>query len=486
MKFEGAAGVAAVVIGIIGVIALVSAITSTYARETSGMKDRWGYATSATERDSITSFAQQIAGTAPCTPGPTSTDDSDGDGLTNDEETAAGTNATQADTDTDGVCDGIELLAGSSPTDDSSKPYYESNISTSTTNPPLNQGGTRDPNDHDGDGIPNSTDPDPTNPDVDGDGTVDGKDIDPNDPTVGGIETPPPAPSPTHIPELRLEKLFKVVSGPYSNGKWSHVAEARVGDTVNFRIRGEVFSEGGIHELVLEDILPGGLTFVSGTFKENNREPVELTYAQLRHRQIKITGTGTRIYDIAFTAKVTSVGTSANEVLMFEVNGDKMTDQAFVNGRAADETIGGGFGQICVICNLYKYGHIGSTPWSTLVRADTGNQVEFSINVEGGTPDADKNATAIRLVDILPEGLTYLKGTSRLFRDGQVIPIPEGDDWITKGTTLVPTSRQTIFELRFSAKVEARVPFTLINTAKADSGGRTPNSRVATTKVISN
>lgn len=459
MKFAGAAGLAAVIIGVIGVAAVISSVASTFTRETSGMTDRWGYA-SVTERDKLSNFMQQFAGTIPCTEA-----DSDSDG--------------------DGFCNSIETLYSTDPNDPNSKPYYDANISTSSTNPPL--GGFRgNGNDYDNDGLPNDVDPDPTDPDTDGDWTIDGKDTNPTDPTEGGVEKPPVEQPRTKTPRLILDKLYKVVMGPYSNGKWTHVAEARLGDTVNFRIHAEVTNEGGIHTLVIEDYLPGGLTFISGTFTQNNAEPSPLTYAQLRHREIRLLGSGHYTFEINFTAKTASVGNNSNRVNMFEIGGDNMDDQAFVNIRSADEAIGGGFGQICVICNLYKYGRIGSTPWSTRVKANTGNTVEFSINVEGGTPDSDNQPTTIQLVDLLPEGMRYIKGSSQLFRDGTPIDITEGDNWINVGTTLIPTSRQTTFELRFSAKVEASVPFSMVNTVKADSGGNKPNSRVATTTIVSN
>lgn len=49
-------------------------------------------------------------------------DDFDGDGLTNFEEFAAGTDPTVLDTDNDGVADGVEVKLGSDPSDISSTP----------------------------------------------------------------------------------------------------------------------------------------------------------------------------------------------------------------------------------------------------------------------------------------------------------------------------------------------------------------------------
>jgi hypothetical protein len=51
-----------------------------------------------------------------------SSTDTDGDGLSNDEEARYGTNSTKADTDGDGFSDLIEILSGSNPLDDTSTP----------------------------------------------------------------------------------------------------------------------------------------------------------------------------------------------------------------------------------------------------------------------------------------------------------------------------------------------------------------------------
>jgi hypothetical protein len=85
--------------------------------------------------------------------------DPDGDGLTNDEEWAHGTDPWNADTNSDGLSDGFAVRAG-----------------LSATNP-----------DMDSDGIPNAVEllngTNPLNPDTDGDGVADGTDCFPLDPT---------------------------------------------------------------------------------------------------------------------------------------------------------------------------------------------------------------------------------------------------------------------------------------------------------------
>ena len=93
--------------------------------------------------------------------------DWDGDGLTNAEEQAAGTDMNNADTDNDGLPDGWEVAYG------------------------LNPNSAGDANaDPDGDGLTNAQEyaagTNPNSADTDGDGTPDGQDPFPNDPNDGG------------------------------------------------------------------------------------------------------------------------------------------------------------------------------------------------------------------------------------------------------------------------------------------------------------
>ena len=92
--------------------------------------------------------------------------DWDGDGLTNAEEQAAGTDMNNADTDNDGLPDGWEVAYG------------------------LNPNSASDANaDPDGDGLSNSQEyaagTNPNSSDTDGDGVADGSDPFPNDPNDG-------------------------------------------------------------------------------------------------------------------------------------------------------------------------------------------------------------------------------------------------------------------------------------------------------------
>ncbi|MNJ83085.1 CotH protein [compost metagenome] len=102
----------------------------------------------------------------PCIPNPNAGPcDQDGDGLTNTQETGAGTNPTNPDTDGDGINDGAELTNGTNPLDPCDPPNATPQCNVDT----------------DGDGILDGTEAlygtDPNNPDTDGDGINDGDEV---------------------------------------------------------------------------------------------------------------------------------------------------------------------------------------------------------------------------------------------------------------------------------------------------------------------
>ena len=121
-------------------------------------------------------------------------EDSDGDGLVNEQETALGLDPFVADTDGDGLLDGEEVLTyltnPLSPDSDNDRLLDGAEVLTHMTNP-LNA-------DTDGDGLLDGDEidrqTDPRNPDTDGDGLPDGEEVrletDPRNPDTDGDGLP--------------------------------------------------------------------------------------------------------------------------------------------------------------------------------------------------------------------------------------------------------------------------------------------------------
>lgn len=489
-------------IGVGGVVitsAFFAFTVGNFARETSGIQERWNGRTMAERDRDFMKPMEQVAGLSEGSSldGVTE-EDSDGDSIPNSEESEFGTDPNNPDTDGDGYWDGIELIGGSNPTNKDSAPQFDSNISASTNRPPL--GGSRDnDNDHDNDGITNEDEiangTDPTNPDTDGDGVSDGAEInkpiptDPKDPNDGGLSEPPQGPNGLPATRMILRKLYKVVQTSFSNGNWSHAAKARVGESARFKIHAEVSNEGGLHTLVIEDILPSGLSYITDSMTMTiNGQSQNMSGKQPSYTSIPISATGKTTIEITFSTKTNAVGSFGNTVTMFEIGkGGKLTDRAFVEVHSLDpgDTIGGGFGQTCTICNLVKEVRLaGSTDWSASVETTTGKTVEFHLLIDGST-NADGSPVTITVHDQLPQGLSYVAKSGRLYKKGQEQPIPGGDGWIVNGLNLTADSPNSDYELVFSAKVEAVAPFSLTNIVEARSNGYKPNSRITQATVKS-
>ncbi len=149
--------------------------------------------------DGVSDEQEEKDGTDPNNP------DTDGDGLTDGEEKEHGTDPKNPDTDGDGINDGDEVKDGTDPTKedtdgDGLTDGEEKEIGTDPTKPDTDGDGLTDKEEVDGsknphkdnkfdeDGKPGNTDP--TNPDTDGDGLTDRTEIeigtDPNNPDTDG------------------------------------------------------------------------------------------------------------------------------------------------------------------------------------------------------------------------------------------------------------------------------------------------------------
>jgi len=119
------------------------------------------------------------------------TGDADGDGLNNADESAAGSNPYNPDSDFDGLTDAVETnLTGTDPASSDSNHDGVSDYNGFYGNTAVDQdvvGPGETPYDFDGDGLNDPVDPDPlspsNDPDSDGDYVPDSQDTDPTNPT---------------------------------------------------------------------------------------------------------------------------------------------------------------------------------------------------------------------------------------------------------------------------------------------------------------
>ena len=155
-----------------------------------------------TDGDGITDSQETTDGTDPnddCDSiggTPLATSDCDNDGLTNGEETSIGTDPNNPDTDGDGINDGEEIDDSTDPLDDCDNiggfPLGDSDCDNDGLTNDEETNGTYETNNVDLSGLIT----DPNNPDTDGDGILDGQEVadgtNPLDPcdSIGG--TPPP------------------------------------------------------------------------------------------------------------------------------------------------------------------------------------------------------------------------------------------------------------------------------------------------------
>lgn len=310
---------------------------------------------------------------------------------------------------------------------------------------------------HDGDCLTNaeetSRNTDPRNPDTDGDWVDDCIEIangtDPTDPNSGGVgpvtitDT-----SPTEATKLYIVKLEKTVNG-------SHLAKVTPDTDVTFNIHIEVVLTGPEpRTLVLEDRLGSGFSFIEGTIDGQTFTTWVPT------RQFNLPRAGSYTFDITFRAKVVGVGILENTAIVYEQENplNQQRETAFVSSSDTTQVDT----EVPPIVSFKKEVRpVNSSHWGQYAFVKDEDTVEFRLVTQTNTAN-------IKLKDSLPQELTYIPNTFKLFFNGQPQSISDillRPIFTPVGYTLPEPAG--VYEIRFSAKVDAGSPFALTNEATA-------------------
>lgn len=323
---------------------------------------------------------------------------------------------------------------------------------------------------HDGDCLTNSEETtrstDPRNPDTDGDWVDDCVEIangtDPTDPNSGGVGPVTVINNPETEPtKLYIVKLEKTVNG-------THLAQVQTGAEVTFNIHIDAVLAGPeARTLVLEDNLDGGFTFIEGTI---DGQPFG-TWTPTR--QFNLPRPGNYSFDINFRVKVTGRGILENTAIVYEQENplNQQRETAFVisSNDPADQPPAPS-----IISFKKEVRPSNSSLWGHYAFVKTNDTVEFRLLTQ-------TNSSNIQLHDSLPSGLSYIPNTFKLFFNGQpqsVSDILLRPIFNPAGYTL--PSESGVYEIRFSAKVDAGSPFALTNEATANDNQSEELSSTAT------
>jgi hypothetical protein len=330
--------------------------------------------------------------------------------------------------------------------------------------------------DYDNDGLTRKEeaelDTDPCNPDDDGDGVADGVDTSPTDPREGGTRQPPkPEPrEPNQFGQLSINRLDKFVKEPGSLS-WGSYAAVNVNTPVNFRIEAELENVGTAEvTAVLEDILPSGLRFGSGTQDGiDGSSTLSSDWFEQKH-YITISPSDTKEITLSFSAIPEYAGTFVNQVKVFDKDNPSITDTASAYVVAQEVTDNGGVFSFGILDKKVKERGGSTYRDSIITTKNTVLDFKISINVTN-THTETRNMI---LIDDLPNELRYLSGTGN------------GGELFTKGFITIPVDpgNQT-YEYTFSATVISEATLTA-NIAKLYEAKFAPNGAIDRTQITIN
>ncbi|WP_404310145.1 beta strand repeat-containing protein [Neorhodopirellula lusitana] len=162
--------------------------------------------------------------------------------------------------------------------------------------------------------------------------------------------------------------------------------------------------------VVLTDVLPTGLTFVSATAAGAATTPTSTTGGTIVFAEFDLAPGATRTYTITASVDDTAIGSLTNNASLVTDAGETETTN---NSDSADVTI-------------VPEANVRVSKTVSTTTAQTGSELTYTITVTNDGPSAAESVTA---VDTLPTGVTFVSGTGpsgALTASGQTVTVNGG------------------------------------------------------------
>lgn len=317
--------------------------------------------------------------------------------------------------------------------------------------------------DWDGDGWPNDKEneegTEPDNPDTDGDGIVDSQDTDPTNPEIGGTAPPPPQPPrpPADTGRLIIKEFYKNTRNiGRGETRWTHYTTASPGDTMAFLIYINLEnSSSSTKTATLYDFMSHHLSYAGHAILNGSSSSLA-GESWLNGLDLSISGNTTKEFEISFwaTARDTGIASNTARLVTPRTSG---TDTAFVNITSPATPIppppaSPGDGEI-LIHDLAKYVRNlteEETAWANSTTAQPGDELAFEIFAK--LENTGSNPGQATLDDILREDLEYntTEGATISRDDGPPQSIVGGKEWLNGYLLTIESGIHTL-EIIFQA-----------------------------------
>lgn len=259
-------------------------------------------------------------------------------------------------------------------------------------------------------------------------------------------------------PALEITKEVKILG----TDTWSEQVKAKAGETVRYRIGFKNTGNTTLKNVTIRDILPKGLTYVKGTTTIfNTAHPKGVTLSDNI-----ITDNGMNIGDY---------NAGANAWIYFNATVDKAVSEKCSNSllrNVAQASGGQGTakedtadvlvdGKVCeeepeehpnfTINKMVQ--NKGGDSWAESVKGTAGNQVRYRIQFKN-TGDVELKNVVIR--DVLPKGVSYVKGSTVLYNAANTNGKTMNDDIISdKGLNIGNYAKGTEATIYFYATISS-------------------------------